>query len=114
MPQGSPAYVPAPEDVADGASVDFVGTDSSSDAAIITSVYGSFDMHIYRIAHDGTDWVEVSQLTDDEGNATFEADVDSQFNRILVEESERGLRIYNVDSASGTVAVDGYETVASA
>lgn len=91
-------------------SVTFDGSESDTDAAIISNFYGKVDCVIFVDASDdgGSTWEEVSQLEDDDGNPVFEADYHSQYNRVMVAVGKRRVRIENADSQNtGAVAVDG-------
>lgn len=90
-------------------SVTFDGSESDTDAAIISGIYGNVDCEIFIEASDdaGSTWEVVTQLGDDAGNHTFAGDFHSQFNRIMVTVGKRRLRIDNVDTVAGQVSVDG-------
>jgi len=108
MAQNDP-YLPDPVDVADASNATFDGSDSETNAAIISGAMAKFDATVFIDAWDGTTWQEVTQLSDANGNATFSADWHTQFNRVYVAVDERRLRIENGSGASGWCAVDGDE-----
>ena len=58
---------------------------------------------------DGTEWQEVTQLADADGNATFSGAWHTQFNRVYVGTDRRRVRIENVSEESGFCAVEGDE-----
>ena len=84
-------------------------TDAGTNVAIVSGAMATFDAELYIDAWDGSTWQEVTQLSDDSGNATFSADWHTQFNRIYIGVDERRLRIENVDSSAGWTAVEGDE-----
>jgi len=102
-------YLPAPANPASSTSVTFDGSTSSTGTAIVSGLAGNFDAEIYLEAYDGSSWQEVSQLETDTGTLTFGADWSTQFNRLMVSQNDRRIRIDNVDSTSGWVAIDGDE-----
>jgi hypothetical protein len=102
-------YIPDPVQVSNGASTTFDGTASETDTAIVSTLSGNFDAQIFLEAWDGNAWQEVAQFAAADGNNTFSADWNTQFNRQYVEVDGRRIRIDNVDSASGWVAVEGDE-----
>lgn len=108
MAQNDP-YAPNAVSVPSSGSTTFDGSDGETNAAIVSGMMGSFDAEVYLEAHDGGSWQEVAQLTDANDNTTFSATWHTQFNRLLVSSGARRIRIDNVDSASGYVAVDGDE-----
>lgn len=104
-------YVPNHVTVSNSSSTNFDGSASSTNAAIIVGLAADFDAEIYYEASDdgGSTWTQIAQLRDNGGNSTFTADWHSQGNRLMVESSNRRVRIKNVSSSSGVVAVDGDE-----
>jgi hypothetical protein len=93
-----------------GNSTTFDGTDSATGAALINELSGKTDANIFiEESNDGgTNWEETTQLTDANGNNTFSADWHSQFNRILVVQDERRVKITDVGTG-GNVSVTGDE-----
>ena len=108
MAQNDP-YLPDPVDVADGANATFDGTDAETDVAIVSGAMATFDAEVFIDAWDGTEWQEVTQLADANGDATFSANWHTQFNRVYVGTDRRRVRIENVSGASGWCAVEGDE-----
>jgi len=104
-------YLPSHVSVANGNSTTFDGSSSSTNAALIVGLAANFDAELYYEASDdgGSTWTQIAQLTDDGGSDTFVADWHSQGNRLMVESSNRRVRIDNVSGSSGVVAVDGDE-----
>jgi len=109
MAQNDP-YLPDFATVADGGSVTFDGSASSTGTAIINEVYGDFDVQIFIEASNdgGTSWTQVTQLTDASGNTTFTGSFHTQFNRVYVSSGKRRLRIDDA-ATGGEVAVTGDE-----
>ena len=109
MAQNDP-YLPDFATVADGGSVTFDGSASSTGTAIINEVYGDFDVQISIEASNdgGTSWTQVTQLTDANGNTTFTGSFHTQFNRVYVDSGKRRLRIDDA-ATGGEVAVTGDE-----
>ena len=109
MAQNDP-YLPDFATVADGGSVTFDGSASSTGTAIINEVYGDFDAQIFIEASNdgGTSWTQVTQLTDANGNTTFTGSFHTQFNRVYVDSGKRRLRIDDA-ATGGEVAVTGDE-----
>lgn len=103
------SYTPTPVSVASGGSTTFDGSSSSTNEAVVTSVVGAFDAEIYYEAYDGTAWQEISPIPDSSGNVTYGSPFHSQGNRVLIVSGERRIRIDNVDTASGYIALDGDE-----
>ena len=108
MAQNDP-YLPDPVDVADSANATFDGTDAETDVAIVSGAMATFDAEVFIDAWDGTEWQEVTQLADAEGNATFSGPWHTQFNRVYAGTERRRFRIENVDTDSGFCAVEGDE-----
>ena len=108
MAQNDP-FLPDPVDVADAANATFDGTDAATDVAIVSGAMATFDAEVFIDAWDGTEWQEVTQLADADGNATFSASWHTQFNRVYVGADRRRVRIENVSDASGWCAVEGDE-----
>ena len=110
MAQNDP-FTPDHSTVADGANTTFDGSSGETNAAIISGLYGNFNAEIYLEDSDdgGTSWTQITQFTDDEGDLTFADNWATQFNRLMVKQNERRIRIENVDSESGEVTVDGDE-----
>lgn len=104
-------YTPSHATVASGGSVTFDGAGSGTNQAIIVSMAGDFDAEIFYEASDdgGTSWAQIAQMATDSGDVTFTADWHSQGNRLMVVSGERRIRVDNVDTADGVVAVDGDE-----
>lgn len=102
-------YLPDHEQVADGANVRFDGSDGPTDAAIISGVYADFDatIHIDGSTDGGQTWEEIVQLTPEGEDNFFAAGFHTQFNRLMVSDGVRSLRIENVDTTTGLVGVDG-------
>ena len=119
MAQNDP-YLPDFATVADGGSVTFDGSASSTGTAIINEVYGDFDgaesfpewydrqIFIEASNDGGTSWTQVTQLTDANGNTTFTGSFHTQFNRVYVDSGKRRLRIDDA-ATGGEVAVTGDE-----
>lgn len=112
MPQGSPHYLPDPQDIDEQGGSDptaiFDGSASSSNAAIINSITADVDIDVFYEGSDdgGSTW----------GGAeadSFTAPAHSQLNDLKVEQNKRRVRIENVDTSSGTVVVSGREAVSS-
>lgn len=110
MAQNDP-YLPDAVSVANGSNTTFDASSSGTGTAIASGLYGTFDAEIYLedSPDGGTTWNTVSQFADDAGNTTFTAQWATQFNRVMIEGSKRRLRIENVGSSSGYVALDGDE-----
>ena len=102
-------FLPDPVNVAAGANATFDGTDAETDVAVISGAMATFDAEVHIDAWDGTEWQEVTQLADAEGNATFTANWHTQLNRLFAGTNRRRVRIENVGSASGFCAVEGDE-----
>lgn len=102
-------YTPSPVSVASSGSTTFDGSTSSTGEAVVTSVVSAVDAEIYYEAFDGSTWQEITPIPDDAGNVTQTGPFHSQGNRLLVVSGQRRIRIDNVDSASGYVAIDGDE-----
>jgi hypothetical protein len=109
MARGDP-YLPDFATVADGGSVTFDGSASSTDTAIINEIYGDFDVQIFIEASNdgGTNWTQVTKLLDANGNAVFSGSFHTQFNRVYVSVGERRIRIDDAGTG-GEVAVTGDE-----
>ena len=108
MAQNDP-YLPDPVDVADESNATFDGTDADTDVAIVSGAMATFDAEVFIDAWDGTEWQEVTQLADADGNATFSGAWHTQFNRVYVGTDRRRVRIENVSDSSGFCAVEGDE-----
>ena len=108
MAQNDP-FLPDPVDVASSANATFDGSDAETDVAIISGAMATFDAEVFIDAWDGTEWQEVTQLADAEGNATFTANWHTQFNRVYAGTERRRFRIENVGDSSGFCAVEGDE-----
>lgn len=108
MAQNDP-YLPATVNVTSGGNTTFDGTASATDTAIMSGAMATFDAQIFIEAFDGTAWQTVTQLSDANGNATFAANWHTQFNRVYLSTNDRRVRIENVDSVSGYVAIEGDE-----
>jgi len=104
-------FTPNFETVNSSNSVTFDGSSGGTGTVIVSGLYGSFDAEIYIEASNdgGSSWTQVTQLKDEFGNNTFTADWHTQFNRLMISSGSRRLRIDNIDSASGEVAIDGDE-----
>jgi hypothetical protein len=109
MAQNDP-YLPDFQTVADGGSVTFDGSASSTGTAIINEIAGNFDVQIFiEESNDGgTNWTQVTQLQDANGNNTFSGSFHSQYNRVYVSSGERRLRIDDA-ATGGEVSVTGDE-----
>ena len=108
MAQNDP-FLPDPVDVASSANATFDGSDAETDVAIISGAMATFDAEVFIDAWDGTEWQEVTQLADAEGNVTFSGSWHTQFNRVYAGTERRRFRIENVDTDSGFCAVEGDE-----
>ena len=108
MAQNDP-FLPDPVEVASSENATFDGTDAETDVAIISGAMATFDAEVFIDAWDGTEWQEVTQLADAEGNATFSGSWHTQFNRVYAGTERRRFRIENVDTESGFCAVEGDE-----
>ena len=108
MAQNDP-YLPDPVDVASSANATFDGTDAETDVAIISGAMATFDATVHIDAWDGTEWQEVTHLSDAGGNATFSGSWHTQFNRVYAGTDRRRVRIENVSDSSGFCAVEGDE-----
>jgi len=102
-------YLPSPVNVSADGSTTFDGTGGSTNTAIINQISGTFDAELIVEAYDGTNWQDVGKLEDPDGNTTFTADWHTQFNRIIVSQNDRRLKISDVNSQGGWCAVDGDE-----
>jgi hypothetical protein len=102
-------YLPDPVNVSSGGNTTFDGSTAGTNTAYVLSLSGNFDAEIYLEAWDGSAWQEVTQLTDDAGNTTLSAGWHTQYNKIPVSTNARRIRIENVDTSSGWVAVEGDE-----
>lgn len=104
-------FLPDHESVSDGESVEFDGSSGETGSAIVSGLYGDFDAELYieSSTDDGSSWEEIVQLTDDEGETSFSSPWHSQFNRLMISDGIRRIRVDNVDSESGYVAIDGDE-----
>lgn len=104
-------FTPDHVSVASDGSTTFDGSSGGTGSAIISGIYANFDAEVYiESSNDGgTSWSQVTQLSDDNDNLTFTASWHSQFNRVMISSGNRRVRIDNVDSASGLVAIDGDE-----
>jgi hypothetical protein len=93
-----------------GGNTTFDGSDSGTNAAVILELQGVTDAQItIEESNDGgTNWTQVTQLSDANGNATFNAEWHSQFNRILVIQNKRRVKITDVGTG-GDVSVAGEE-----
>lgn len=102
-------FTPDPIEVTSGNTTTIDGTNSSTNSAIIATLVGGFDAQIFYEAYDSSTgtWQEIALIGTDGGQDTFTADWSTQGNRWMVSDQERRLRIENVDSGSGFVAVDG-------
>jgi hypothetical protein len=110
MARGDP-YNPDFADIADTNTATFDGSASSTNAAIVTEISGNGAAKL-RIQHSndgGTSWQTVTQLEDDAGNLTFNADFHSQFNRLIVESGVRRIQITNVSGGQAQYEVSGDE-----
>ena len=108
MAQNDP-YLPDPVDVAASENATFDGTDAETDVAIVSGAMATFDAEVYIDAWDGTEWQEVTQLADADGNETFSGSWHTQFNRVYAGTDRRRVRIENVSDSSGFCAVEGDE-----
>lgn len=104
-------FTPAAVNVASSGTTSFDGSGSGTGAAIVSGLYANFDAELYieDSADGGSTWNTVTQLTDDAGNLTFTAPWSTTFNRLMVKGSSRRIRVDNVDTASGYIAIDGDE-----
>lgn len=104
-------YLPNAVNVSSGSSATFDGSDGGTNAAIISGIYGEVDSEIFLedSSDSGATWDHITKFDDEDGGTTFTANYSTQFNRIMVEENNRRIRVENVDTTFGNVTVDGDE-----
>lgn len=101
-------YTPTTQEVLSGDFVTFDGTEGDTDSAIIVSFAANFDAKIIYEAADGVGtWQQISTIGSESGDPIFTAEWHSQGNRFLISKDSRRIKIENVDTVSGWIAVDG-------
>lgn len=104
-------YNPDYVSVADQSTATFDGSAAGTNAAIISEIAGNGDaeLRIEESNDGGSTWQVITQLTDSEGSTTFTANFHTQFNRLLVEQGVRRLKVTNVSGGSAVYSVSGDE-----
>ena len=91
------------------------GSDSATNAAIVSGLAGNGDAEIRLQAYDGAAWVTTAILADDSGATTFTADWHTQFNRVMVNgggtpsAGDQRLEVTNISGATADFSADGDE-----
>lgn len=107
-------YTPEPKQIAaagnSNSTAQFDGSEASTNNAIITTLEGSVDCHLFieRFEPSQSQFVETAQLTNASGNETFVGQFSSQGNEIQVSQQNVRIRVKNVDTKSGIVGVSGF------